>query len=314
MYVGLSAILRERNNLEAARRHLARSAELGESAGLPQHPYRWRVAEALLRQAEGDLDGALRTITEAQDLYVPDYFPNVQPVAATRARILIVQGRLDEVSRWQRDVGVEVGDELSYRREYEHITLARLLLSQELKTGSRDEFRALPFLDRLLQAAEQGGRNGSVIELSILLALASRQNGIDDALRHLGRALSLAAPEGYARVFINEGQPMEALLKLAAKRHIGGDYASRLLASLGPPRPKSAMHPDLIEALSERELDVLRLLGSDLSGPEIARELAISDNTMRTHTKNIYEKLGVNSRRAAVSRAEELRLLVRRNV
>jgi LuxR family maltose regulon positive regulatory protein len=311
MHVGLSAIMRERNDLEAARRHLAISAELGESAGLPQYPYRWRVADALLRQDGGDRDGARRTIDEAQDVYVGDYFPNVQPVAATRARILIAQGRPEEAVRWQRDAGVGVDDELSYLREYEHITLVRLLLAQDMKAGLR-AIPALTLLDRLLQAAEQGGRNGSIIELSILLALASRKNGIDEALHHLVRALSLAAPEGYVRVFINEGQPIEALLKVAAKRHIGADYANRLLGAFGPPQPKPSMHPDLIEALSERELDVLRLLGSDLGGPEIARELAISDNTMRTHTKNIYEKLGVNSRRAAVSRAEDLKLLTRR--
>jgi LuxR family maltose regulon positive regulatory protein len=312
MHVGLSAIMRERNDLEAARRHLERSVELGESAGLPQYPYRWRVADSLLRQDGGDYDGARRTIDEAQGVYVGDYFPNFQPVAATRARILIAQGRLDEAIRWQRDAGVGVDDELSYLREYEHITLARLLLTKELKAGPKAAIQALPFLDRLLQAAERGGRNGSIVELSILLSLASRQSGIDEALRHLVRALSLAAPEGYVRVFINEGQPMEALLKIAAKRHLGVDYANRLLAAFGPPQPKPSMHPDLIEALSERELDVLRLLGSDLGGPEIARELAISDNTMRTHTKNIYEKLGVNSRRAAVSRAEDLKLLTRR--
>src|SRR5690606_38107152 len=141
--------------------------------------------------------------------------------------------------------------------------------------------------------AESGARNGSVIEISILLALASRQEGIDRQLEHLARALSLAEPEGFVRIFINEGQPMEALLRAAARHRIGAENTNRLLAAFGPAQPKPTMHPDLIEALSERELDVLRLLASDLGGPEIARELAISENTMRTHTKNIYEKLGV---------------------
>ena len=131
------------------------------------------------------------------------------------------------------------------------------------------------------------------------------------ALGHLERALSLAAPERYVRIFVSEGGPMLALLKLAVKRNVSGEYASMLLGTFGPGQPRSAAHPDLIEALSERELDVLRLLASDLGGPDIARELAISENTMRTHTKNIYEKLGVNSRRTAVSRAEELHLLTR---
>jgi LuxR family transcriptional regulator, maltose regulon positive regulatory protein len=312
MHTGLAMVLRERNELEAARRHLLTSAELGDGAGLPQNPYRWRVADALIRLDEGDTDGARDRIDEAVRVYAADMFPNVRPVAAKRARVLIALGRLDEAGRWQRDAGLGADDALSYMREYEHITLARLLIAQDLKGGPKAGARALPFLHRLLEAAEAGGRNGSVIELSVLLALATRQNAIDEALAHLGRALSLAAPEGHMRVFVNEGSPMEALLKAVAKRQVGADYANRLLAAFGPAQPKPAMHPDLIEALSERELDVLRLLASDLGGPEIARELAISENTMRTHTKNIYEKLGVNNRRAAVSRAEELQLLTRR--
>ncbi len=312
MHAGLAMVLRERNELEAARQQLLTSAELGESAGLPQNLYRWRVADALLRQDLSDPDGARSTIEEAVGFYDADFFPHIRPVAATRARILIAQGRLDEAARWQRDAGLGADDALSYLREYAHVTLARLQLAEDLKGGRRAGSRALPLLHRLLEAAEGGGRNGSVIEISILLALASRPNGIDEALAHLGRALSLAAPEGYVRVFVNEGPPMEALLKAAVKRQIVADYANRLLSAFGAPARKPKMHPDLIEALSERELDVLRLLGSDLGGPEIARELAISENTMRTHTKNIYEKLGVNSRRAAVSRAEELQLPTRR--
>jgi LuxR family maltose regulon positive regulatory protein len=312
IHTGLALVLRERNKLEAARRHLLASAELGEGAGLPQNPYRWRVADSLLRQDEGDLDGARAAIEEAVREYAADMFPNVRPVAATRARILVAQGRLDEAARWRRDTGLDADDALSFMREYEHITLARLLLAEDLKGGGGTGARALPLLRRLLEAAEAGSRNGSVIELSILLALASRPAGIEEALKHLARALSLAAPDGYVRIFVDEGPSMEALLKAAAKRQIDADYANRLLEAFGPAQPRSRMHPELIEALSERELEVLRLLGSDLGGPEIARELAISENTMRTHTKNIYEKLGVNSRRAAVSRAEELQLLTRR--
>lgn len=309
MHAGLSELYRERNDLPAAHRHLSRSQELGERAGLPQHPYRWRVAAARLRRDEGDLAGADRLLDEAERLYVSDFFPPVRPVAAMRARIWIAQSRLDAALGWQRDSGLGVDDALSYLREFEHITLARLLLAQA-EAGQGGGPAGLPgFIDRLLEAAECGGRLGSVIEISILSALARRQVDLEAALGALERALTLAAPEGYSRLFIDEGQPMAALLRVAIKRRIVPGYAGKLLAAFGEPEERPSPHPDLIEALSERELDVLRLLRSDLDGPEIARELGVSLNTLRTHTKNIFEKLDVNNRRSAVRRAEELKLL-----
>ena len=105
---------------------------------------------------------------------------------------------------------------------------------------------------------------------------------------------------------------MAVLLEAALRHKISSNYVGRLLAALAPAAPISAVEHGLIDPLSERELDVLRLLASDLGGPEIARELVVSLNTVRTHTKNIYNKLGVNNRRAAVSRAEDLHLLTRR--
>ena len=132
------------------------------------------------------------------------------------------------------------------------------------------------------------------------------------ALASLERALALAEPEGYVRVFVDEGPPMAALLKLAAKQPRRAGYVRRLLARRRHGRSDSARDDQpLIEPLSERELDVLRLLESDLDGPDIARELTVSLTTVRTHTRNIYAKLGVNSRRAAVRRAAELGLLSR---
>ena len=125
----------------------------------------------------------------------------------------------------------------------------------------------------------------------------------------LERALTLAEPEGYVRLFTDEGPAMLALLEAAAKRRIAPNYLPQLLASFGKREDRTFLNRGLIEPLSERELDVLRLLGSDLDGPAIANELSVSLNTLRTHTKNIFAKLGVNSRRAAVTRAAELDLL-----
>ena len=123
--------------------------------------------------------------------------------------------------------------------------------------------------------------------------------------------MTLAEPEGYVRVFVDEGPPMTSLLRAAAKQGTRRDYVRRLLAAASGTEHSGPTEQALIEPLSERELDVLRLLGTELDGPAIARELMVSLNTMRTHTKNIYAKLAVTNRRAAVRRAAELDLLPR---
>ena len=168
----------------------------------------------------------------------------------------------------------------------------------------------MDLLERLGHAADEGDRTGSVIEILVLQALAHRARGdLPSAVLALDRALTLAEPEGYVRVFVDEGAPMVALLEAAAKRGIAPTYVRSTPDRLRQSRGSIADQPGLIEPLSERERDVLRLLGTDLSGPDIARELVVSLNTLRTHTKNIYSKLGVNTRRAAVRRALELGLL-----
>jgi LuxR family maltose regulon positive regulatory protein len=170
----------------------------------------------------------------------------------------------------------------------------------------------MALLGRLLQAAEAGGRTGSVVEILVLQALAHELAGdVPAALVPLERALTLAEPEGYVRIFIDEGPPMASLLEAAAKRRIVPDYARRLLAAFGADASRPPVEQPVIEPLSEREVEVLALLATDLDGPEIARELVVSLNTLRTHTKNIYSKLGVSTRMAAVRRAEELGLLPR---
>jgi LuxR family maltose regulon positive regulatory protein len=150
-------------------------------------------------------------------------------------------------------------------------------------------------------------RTGSVIEILVLQAIGYQiQDNIAAALLPLERALTLAEPDGYLRIFVDEGPAMAALLQVAAKQKTAPEYARRLLAAFALPRNRTRVTQALLEPLSERELDVLRLLGTDLDGPEIARQLVVSLSTLRTHTRSIYSKLGVNNRRAAVRRAEEL--------
>jgi LuxR family transcriptional regulator, maltose regulon positive regulatory protein len=313
MHTGMSELCRERNDLEAASRHLLAGRELGDENGLPQYPYRSRVAAARIRQAEGDLDGALELLEEAEPLYASNYSPDVRPVAAGKARVWVAQGNLSAAWGWAREHGVAAADDLSYLHEFEHATLARLLLAQGMRDRADDRIAAAAELtERLLAAAEDGGRHGSAIDILVVQALA--RHARDDpagALTSLARAVALAEPEGYVRVFIDEGPPMLALLKLAAKERKAPAHVRRLLAASVTAEGQTPVGQPLIEPLSERELEVLRLLGSELGGPDIARELVVSPNTVRTHTKSIYAKLGVNSRRAAVRRAAELGLLSR---
>lgn len=184
--------------------------------------------------------------------------------------------------------------------------LARILVAQD-----RLE-EAFGLLERLLKEAKEGGRIATVIQVLMIQALArDAQGDTTQALTALERALSLAKPGGYVRIFVDEGPPMAKLLRQAASHGISPDYAGKLLAAFKSSSTKGqpTVAQPLIEPLSKRELEVLRLFKTELSGPEIARELVVALSTVRYHTKNIYSKLGVNSRRAAVQRAEELSLL-----
>ena len=231
-----------------------------------------------------------------------DFFPNVRPVSAVKARVRVAQGKLGEAVDWAREQGLSVDDDLSYLREFEHITLARVLLARHAIPD------AMRLLKSLLRAADDGARIGSVIEILLLQAIGHQlQTEVAAALVPLERALTHAEPEGYVRIFVDEGPAMAALLQVvAAKRRTAPEYARRLLTAFGKPENRTPVTQLLMEPLSERELDVLRLLGTDLDGPDIARQLVVSLSTLRTHTRSIYSKLGVNNRRAAVRRAEEL--------
>lgn len=312
MHVGLSEVLRERDDLDAAMAHLAAAGALGEHAGLPQNRYRSRVALARVSQAAGDLARAVGLLDEAERVYVGDMFPEVRPVSAVRARVWLEQGRVEEALGWACERGLSARDDPSYVREYEHVTLARALLAlyvaQRADPSPADE--AVRLLDRLLGAAEDGGRTGSVLEILVLRALVQQARGdVAGALDSLRRALALGEPEGYVRTFVDEGVPMAALLDALAAQGGASAYVRRLRAALpGAASPAPGQQP-LLEPLSPRELEVLRLLGTDLDGPGIARTLFVSLNTVRTHMRHIYTKLGVNSRRAAVRRAAELDLV-----
>ncbi|RPI29898.1 MAG: helix-turn-helix transcriptional regulator [Chloroflexota bacterium] len=336
MYVGMSNLHYEWNDLKTATQHLLTSQALGDLAGLPQNPYRWRAAMARIRQAQGDLDGALDLLDQAERLYEGNFSPNVRPLAARKTRVWVAQGRLGKALGWAREQGLTVENELTYLHEFDHITLARVLLARYLSDGADGSIsEGLGLLERLLKAAQEGGRLGSVIEILVLQAMAYHAQGdLPAALLPLQHALALAEPEDYVRMFLDEGPGMLQLL--AAVRRLPEAstpeimpwqglpaYTNKLLAAFEAEQKRSvgesplpdwqsqsfpALQP-MIEPLSQRELEVLRLFKTELSGPEIARQLVISLSTVRTHSKRIYSKLNVNNRRAAVKRATERDLI-----
>jgi LuxR family maltose regulon positive regulatory protein len=317
-YTGISKLHRERGDLEAAAQDLATSKKLGEQIELPDWQPRWCIAQARLKETLGDLDGALELLDEAGRLFIRTALPDVRPIAALKTRIWIAQGRLAEALGWVRERGLSVDDDLSYLREFEHITLARVLIAEyKNDRADRSILEAMGLLERLLKAAEEGRRIGSVIEILVLQALAHEaQDNIPLALVPLERALALAEPEGYVRIFVDEGPPIARLLYETLSRGIAPEYVQRLLAAFPDVKPEQAgpsktsvPKSELVEPLSEREIEVLHLLAEGLTNPEIAARLFLSLNTVKVHARNIYGKLNVHNRTQAVARSQELGLL-----
>jgi LuxR family maltose regulon positive regulatory protein len=319
LYQGLSVLNREQGHLETATENLLKSKELGEKAALPNWQYRLYLAQARIKETQKDPHGALELLREAEHLNLEPYFPDIRPVAALKTRVRIGQGRLTEALNWVRERNLSVNDELSFMQEFEHITLARIRITEyKVSRSEHSVVEAIALLERLEKAAELGGRMGSLIEILVLQALAyAAQDDIPSALTPLARALALAEPEGYVRIFLDEGLPMAGLLSEAAASGIRPDYVSRLQILYKREEQKSqvsSMPPDppdqpLIEPLSKRELEVLRLIAQGLSNRAIGERLFVALDTVKGHNRNIYGKLPVRRRTEAVARARELGLL-----
>jgi len=265
---------------------------------------------ARLRQALGDDSGAVSALQEAHRLARERDVPSSERArnAACHVQIALAQGDLAAASRWAEQV-TENADASSFYPLL-GVTLARLLLAQVQKTAASEE------LAHRHEIALREGWQYGLIEVRVLQALAA--SAPDEAMAFLTDALALAEPEGYIRTFVDKGQPMAELLREAVSRSVRPDYAAKLLAVLAGPtksagrpaagRPSPAVQP-LVEPLSEREMDLLPLLAAGQTYHEMARTLCVSTNTIKTHLKHIYGKLGVRNRREAVAKARELDLL-----
>jgi LuxR family maltose regulon positive regulatory protein len=307
VYFGLGLIQYEWNDLEAALENTHLAIDLCRQWGHFVNLAGSLVLLSRLELAAGALDDAQHAIQQAEELNREHALALRAEswVKAFRVRLWLAQGNLGAAARWVEECGISMADDFSYLREAEYFSLGYVFLA----SGKYDQ--VLELTRWLQNAAESTGRVGSLIETFVLRALAHQATGdLHQALDSLERALTIAQPEGYIRVFVNQGKPMAELLRRAGTQGLEPHFVARLLPEIdqifsGPP----AEAQPLIEPLTKRELEVLQLLAAGLSNAEIADQFVITVGTVKAHTASIYQKLNVNRRSQAVARARELKIL-----
>jgi LuxR family transcriptional regulator, maltose regulon positive regulatory protein len=318
-HLGLALLYHEMDDQAAAAQHLQKARELGEQTTLVDWSYRWRIAQARLKESEGELDTALELLDEAKRVYVKNPIPDLRPVEALKVRVYLKQKRFDKAQACAGERGLAVADEISYLREYEHLTLARMQIAERSFAGVNE------LLERLLAAAEGQKRLGSGLEILVTQTLAYQAQGnLSLALASLERALTLAEPEGYLRIFVDEGEVMRLLIldfRFAIEKQARSEvhpllgYVDKLLVAfpqLREANQKSKIQNpklEMFEPLSERELETLHLIAQGLSNGEISRRLFLALSTVKGYNQKIFDKLQVQNRTEAVIRARELGLL-----
>jgi LuxR family maltose regulon positive regulatory protein len=324
--LGLGTVLYQLNDLDGSAAHIQHSADLFGLGDIWGKKDAYTML-AYLRQAQGEFEASAELLSKViaiKDNIIVRRSSTTELPSLTKLAILLSRARPDMAhlltdASWRVEkLGVRANDEVDfsspagYPREFDYSDLACLLIAEDRAAES------LPLLTRLLEAAITMERHGDEIRYLVMIALAQHAVGnTQTALDSLGQALTLAEPQGYVRLFVDEGQPMAELLRFAISKNVAPEYASKLLAAF-PENIYDAVQYDqdltvyqqsLVEPLSEREIEVLCLMAEGCKYKEIAERLVVSINTVRHHTRNVYSKLDVNNRTQAIGRAKELNLL-----
>ncbi len=312
----MSHVLYERNELADAEVYVRQGIKQAKRGGFLQSLVIGQILLARILQARGETNGANKMLQAAINSTQMDLQQMYQAeLTACQVQLWLAQEELDTASRWAQESNLSAEIEFNLQNEFEHISLARVLVAQgRVSSDGAMLTRALGLVERLALSAESAGRMGHLIDLLILQAIGMEvHEDLNQALPYLKRALKLAEPEGFVRVFVNHGDSITDLLKEAARRDIAVDYVIKLLDQIDtatqPDLPDPSFPSLLVDPLSDRELDVLRLMAQDLSYKEIADQIMVSLNTVRTHVKNIYSKLMVHKRSQAIAKARALHLL-----
>ncbi len=305
--------LAELNDLDKGREYAEKGAELtGRGQDLAMIGWSNLCLVRVLFSAGGmaDAEAVIQKMeNKAQKYDMPIGVP--LQLSAWQARVWLAQGKLEAASQWVKARGLDATGDITYWHEMEYMALARILIAQERLEEASELLR------RLQEAAEAGGRTSRVIEILALKALSLQAQGNrEQALTALEKALNLAEPGGFVRTFVDEGPPMARLLQEALKRGVAPDYVRLLLAAFLADESLETVvartqvdQTELVEPLSERELEILQKIAEGLTNREVAERLYLSLNTVKVHTRNIYGKLGVHNRTQAVTRARALGIL-----
>jgi LuxR family transcriptional regulator, maltose regulon positive regulatory protein len=331
IYITLGDILREWNMLDAATQALKKGIECCEQIGDMGLMGIGCIYLARVKQALGAQDEALLLMQQSEQITQNRKFTGVRNnLLPYYARLWLAQGTLDLAARWAQEHRQQDTSLLTHQLALDSLTVVRVLLALS-RSGKalpdRDVLaEALRLVQQIQQAALADGRHSYAIEAFLLQALVLQEQGkLQEAQKVLQQALTRAEPEGYIRLFVDEGAPMAALLQQVGEKGIASAYTSTLLKALGieenaqqggkmsspPPRPlaNSSEEADLLEPLSERELEVLHLIAEGRSNEEIARALCVSIGTVKTHLRHIYDKLDVHTRTQATARGRKFHLL-----